>query len=139
MVSKSETTAVWQLPEEVAQQQQRLNRPVRALVAAAELMLAAAGVLLGVWCWHHGMVQFDYPFADGRPPLTSSRLLGNWAGAGIGMCSLAALLVLDALRQLLLASRARQRRKDAKLLAALRAAEAEERALKTQGTEPAIG
>jgi len=131
--------AVWRLPEDVARSRTRLNQPMRAMVGLVELVLAAATVLLGVWCWHHASIGFVYPIGSGQPPLSSTRLLGNWAGAAVGLCTVAGLLVLDALRQFLLAARARHRRKDARLLAALREAEASERALDAHGTNPVTG
>ena len=86
-----------------------LHQPWRGLVALGELVLAAAAVLAGVLCWHRGFGSIVTPIGGGRPPLVSTVLYGNWAAGAIGLCVLGAFLVLDAVRQLLLAVRTRRR------------------------------
>jgi len=86
-----------------------LHQPKRAFIAAAELV---AIVLLGFaahWCWQHGIQRFSYPL-DGRPPLVSTRYHGNWTAAAITLATIAGVLLLDAIRQSLLALRTRDRR-----------------------------
>jgi hypothetical protein len=85
-----------------------LNQPWRALVALGEVLLAAVAVVVGVLCWHRGFTQIVTP-VPGQRPLVSSVLYGNWAAAAIGLVVLAGLLVLDAIRQTVLALRTRQR------------------------------
>ena len=87
---------------------QGLNQPWRGWVAAAEVVLAAAAVVVGILCWHRGFNQIVTPIA-GRSPLVSTVLYGNWAAGAIGLVVLGGFLVLDALRQTFLAVRTRQR------------------------------
>lgn len=89
----------------------RLNQPWRAFLAAGEVVLAAVAVVVGVWCWHRGIVPIVTPTGNGTPPLVSIVFYGNWMSGAIGLCTVAALLVLDALRQTVLAIRTRRRRK----------------------------
>jgi hypothetical protein len=85
-----------------------LNQPWRGWVAAGEVLVAAAAVLVGILCWRHGVTRIVTP-VPGRAPLVSTVLYGNWASAAIGLVVLAGLLVLDAIRQTMLAVRTRQR------------------------------
>lgn len=84
-----------------------LNRPWRALVAALEMVLAAAAVWGAFWAWPNGVVTISMT-VDGTV-LESTRFAGNWMAAAIGFGTLATLLVLDAIRQTVLAVRARPR------------------------------
>jgi hypothetical protein len=86
-----------------------LNEPWRGLVALGELVLAAAAVLVGVLCWHRGIVRIDTPVGGGQPPLVSTVFYGNWMGGAVGLVTVGAFLVLDAVRETLLALRTRQR------------------------------
>ncbi|SDD43324.1 hypothetical protein [Actinokineospora iranica] len=85
-----------------------LNEPKRALVAAAELVAAALLVWLAVWLWSRGTVPLT-PIAE-RPDLAFERYEGNWIGAAVAAGTLALVVVLDAVRQVTLAVRARSRR-----------------------------
>lgn len=90
-----------------------LNRPFRGLIAVVELLLAAAAVWAAVWAWRNGMVttvqQGTNP--DGSTvPLEYTRYYGNWIAGAIGFGTLAGVLLLDALRQVALAARARSKR-----------------------------
>jgi hypothetical protein len=87
----------------------RLHQPWRVAVAAGEVVLAVAAVLVGVACWRHGVTTMVTPLGAGRPPLVSTIFYGNWMAAGIGLVTIAALLVLDAIRQLALGVRTRRR------------------------------
>ncbi|GAA1334440.1 hypothetical protein [Saccharothrix algeriensis] len=86
----------------------RLHQPKRALVAVGEVVVAAGLVLLAVWCWNRGVLRHSYP-VEGRAPLESTRYLGNWIGAAVGLGTAAGVLVLDAARQTVLALRTRGR------------------------------
>ncbi|HEV7907390.1 MAG TPA: hypothetical protein VGP03_04545 [Pseudonocardiaceae bacterium] len=85
-----------------------LHQPRRALIAMGELVLVVLFVLGAVWCWRHGVVRSEYP-VEGRAPLESTRYSGTWIGTAIGLTTLGALFLLDAVRQLVLAGRARPR------------------------------
>lgn len=104
----------------------RLNRPFRAVVAAVEIVLAAAAVAAGIWLWHHGIVRISYPLPDGRM-LDSSRLLGSYAGGAVAVVTVGGFLLVDAVRESLLASRARPRRKERREREAWRRSEEEAR------------
>jgi hypothetical protein len=86
-----------------------LNQPWRGFVAAGEVVLAVVAVVFGVVCWHKGITTMVTPLGNGAPPLRSTIFLGNWMAAGIGLVVVASFLVLDALRQVLLAVRTRRR------------------------------
>lgn len=87
-----------------------LNQPWRGWLALGEVVLAAVAVLVGIWCWHRGIVPIVTPTDNGTPPLVSIVFYGNWMSGAIGLCTVAALLVLDALREIVLAMRTRRRR-----------------------------
>ncbi|HEY0452229.1 hypothetical protein [Actinophytocola sp.] len=87
----------------------RLHRPARALVALVELLAAGGLVWLAFWAWPRGFSTITTVVGNGTE-LESTRIYGNWLGAAIGFGTLAALLVLDALRQVVLAVRARPKR-----------------------------
>lgn len=82
-----------------------LHRPWRAAVALAEVLVAGLAVWGAVWAWPHGFASIT-AVIDGVT-LESERVYGNWLAAAIGFGTVAAVLVLDALRQVLLAARAR--------------------------------
>lgn len=105
----------------------RLNRPVRGVVACVEILLVAAAVIAGIWLWRHGIVRISYPIADGRM-LDSSRLLGSYAGGAIALVTFGGLVLIDAVRQLMLASRSRPRRKEQRELDEWHRIESEARA-----------
>ncbi|MFD5824256.1 hypothetical protein [Lentzea sp. NPDC060358] len=83
-----------------------LHQPKRWLVAAGEVVAVVLLVIAAVWCWNRGVVRLEYP-VDGREPLISTRLHGNWLGTAAAAVTLAVVLVLDAVRQVLLAVRTR--------------------------------
>ena len=84
-----------------------LNRPWRALIAVLEVVLAGGAVWAAFLAWPRGIVTISMT-VDGTL-LESTRFSGNWLAAAIGLGTLAALLVLDAIRQTVLAVRARPR------------------------------
>lgn len=86
-----------------------LHQPKRALIAAGEVVAIVLLVLAARWCWERGVLQLEYP-VEGKPPLTSTRYHGNWIGGSIALVTLAAVLLLDVVRQVILAVRARPRR-----------------------------
>ncbi|WP_367134610.1 hypothetical protein [Saccharothrix sp. HUAS TT1] len=86
----------------------QLHQPKRALIAIGEVVLIALLVPAAVWCWNRGVLHYSYPVPD-RPPLESTRFKGNWIGASVGLVTIAGVLLLDALRQTLLAVRTRGR------------------------------
>lgn len=90
----------------------RIHQPRRALVALAELLVAAAAIWAAFWFWPRGVATITNVLENGVTQ-DSTRFFGNWMAGAIGFGTLAALLVLDALRQIVLAVRARPRRRQA--------------------------
>jgi hypothetical protein len=86
----------------------RLNQPWRGFVAFGEVLLATAAVIVGVLAWRHGIATMVTPIT-GRPALVSTIFHGSWQSSAIGLVTIAALLVLDAIRQAALAIGTRQR------------------------------
>ncbi|MCE6995876.1 hypothetical protein LZG04_13850 [Saccharothrix sp. S26] len=86
-----------------------LHQPKRALIAIGEVVLVALLVALAVWCWDRGVVHHSYPVPD-HPPLESTRFKGNWIGGSVALVTLAGVLLLDAVRQTVLAVRTRGRK-----------------------------
>ncbi|XVS64078.1 hypothetical protein ACQPYE_38505 [Actinosynnema sp. CA-299493] len=86
-----------------------LHQPKRALVAVGEVVLVALLVPLAAWCWNRGVLHYSYPVPD-HPPLESTRFKGNWIGASAGLVTIAGVLLLDAVRQTVLAVRTRGRK-----------------------------
>ena len=86
-----------------------LHQPKRALIAAGEVVAVVLLAFAAHWCWRHGVVRLEYPI-DGSQPLQSTRYKGNWIGSSIVLVTLAAVLLLDAVRQVVLAVRARPRK-----------------------------
>ncbi|WP_205215123.1 hypothetical protein [Amycolatopsis albispora] len=103
----SETEPDW--PPEPPTTPQRLHRPWRAIVAAAELVLAAVAVWLATLAWDASLSTVRVQASDGAE-LTSYHYAGNWVLAAIVLGVTATLLVVDAVRQFLLAARARPRK-----------------------------
>ncbi|WP_016701262.1 hypothetical protein, partial [Actinoalloteichus spitiensis] len=84
----------------------RLHSPLRAVVGGIELLLALVAGALTAWMWQRGVVALDYVGTDGQVEHVSHRHLGNWLAGAVGCGTLGGLLLLDAARQLVLASRA---------------------------------
>ena len=87
----------------------RLHQPWRALVALVEVVAAAAAIWGAFWCWPRGVATITLVLDDGTR-LVSTRYYGNWMGAAILLGTIAALLVLDAVRQTVLAVRTHPKR-----------------------------
>lgn len=98
------------LPEALPLPEARLNQPWRFGVAVGELVLAAVAVVVGIMLWRHGVKTLITPLGDGKPPLVSTIFYGDWMAMGIGLVTGAAVLVLDAIREVILAVRTRTRR-----------------------------
>ncbi|GDY29459.1 hypothetical protein GTS_10920 [Gandjariella thermophila] len=82
-----------------------LHHPWRMFRVLGDAVLAVLAVAAAVWCWRQGVVTIHYPAADGLPAEDSTRYLGNWMTGAVALGTLAALLVVDAVRQLVLAVR----------------------------------
>jgi hypothetical protein len=87
-----------------------LHQPVRAAVALVELVLAGFAVLAAAaWVWPRGSFTVVTVLDDGTR-FESVRNVGHWMSLGIVLGCVAGVLVLDAVRQLILALRVRQPR-----------------------------
>jgi hypothetical protein len=95
-------------PEPV--QSRGLNQPWRGLVALAELIVAGLVLWAAFWCWSRAGSTITLVLGDGTE-LRSTRSVGHWMAAAIALGSVTGVLVLDALRQIVLAVRVRPRRK----------------------------
>lgn len=87
----------------------RLNQPWRAFVALGELVVAAVVLWLAFLLWHAGVVTVVTTAGDGAQ-LASQRYFGGHIAGALALGALCAVLVVDAVRQLLLAVSARHRR-----------------------------
>ena len=87
----------------------RLHRPGRAVIALVELVLAGLAVWAAFWAWPQAFATISETITEGVVR-DSQRIYGNWIAAAVGFGTLAALLVVDAVRQTLLAIRIRPRR-----------------------------
>lgn len=105
---------------------ERLNRPGRWLIVTVELVLTAAAVVAAVLIWRG--VNQEVVYTVGERKLVTTTMHGDLAGAGIGLCLLAAFLLLDAIRQMVLAARTRHRRAEPRELARFQRMEEAERA-----------
>lgn len=91
-------------------EQARLNQPVRAAVALAEVLLAAVAVWGAFQLWQQGVHTVVVTLTDGTV-LTSTRWVGSWMSGAIGLGVVAGVLLVDAVREVLLAVRVKRRRK----------------------------
>ncbi|MEV6233024.1 hypothetical protein AB0L88_34690 [Saccharopolyspora shandongensis] len=85
-----------------------LNQPWRAAVAGIELVVAVGLGLAAWWSWLQGTVTIYLPGPEGAVDVVT-RSIGSWLAAAVGAATLAGLLLLDGIRQLVLALRARRR------------------------------
>jgi hypothetical protein len=93
-------------PPEEPGPQARLHKPWRTLVAVVEVVLTVAAGWAAYACWHGGAAIVVTHTDDGAT-LESHRYFGGMLAAAIGLGTLAAILLVDAVRQLSLAVRAR--------------------------------
>lgn len=98
-------------PPEEAEPSSRLNQPWRAFVALGEIVVAGVVVWLAFLLWGAGHIDVWITAPDGVT-LESQRYFGGYLAGALGLGTLAAVLVVDAIRQLLLAVRARHRKKE---------------------------
>ncbi|MGW6450050.1 hypothetical protein [Lentzea sp. NPDC055074] len=105
-VTEPESDTVVEEPEQAPPAGPGLHQPKRWLIAAGEVVAIVLLVIAAVWCWNRGVVRLEYPL-EGREPLISTRLHGNWLGTAAAAATLAVVLALDAVRQIMLAVRAR--------------------------------
>jgi hypothetical protein len=96
--------------EAVPVERRGLNQPWRGLVALAELIAAGLVLWAAFWCWSKANNTITLVLGDGTE-LRSTRSVGHWMAAAIALGSVTGVLVLDALRQIVLAVRVRPRRK----------------------------
>lgn len=87
----------------------RLHKPWRALVALGELVAAAVAVWFAFDVWPRGIAKIVEHYPNGIV-LESTRWVGSWMSLAIVLGTVGALLVLDAVRQVALAVRARPKR-----------------------------
>ncbi|TDV46985.1 hypothetical protein [Actinophytocola oryzae] len=86
-----------------------LHEPRRLFVALGELVLAAVAVWFSFDVWPRGIANVVERYPDDIV-LESTRWVGSWMSLAILLGTVAALLVLDAVRQVILAVRARPKR-----------------------------
>lgn len=97
-------------PPEEPEAPARLNEPWRAFVALGEVVVAALLLWAAFALWHAGVVTVVTTAGDGAR-LASQRVFGGPIAGALGVGMVAAVVVVDAVRQLLLAVRARRRKK----------------------------
>lgn len=73
------------------------------LVAVTEVLAAIVLVWLAWWCWHRGVIIAEHNGVMLR------RIEGRWWAAATGAATLAGILMLDALRQVMLVGAVRAR------------------------------
>jgi hypothetical protein len=103
------TVATEELVAPPATESGGLHKPWRALVALAELVVAGVAVWLAFDLWPRGISIITERYPNGFV-LESTRWSGSWMALAILLGTVAALLLLDAVRQVLLAVRARPKR-----------------------------
>lgn len=87
----------------------RLNKPWRAFVALGELVAAAVALWFAFDVWPRGVAKIVERYPDDIV-LESTRWVGSWMALAVVLGTVAALLALDAVRQVALAVRARPKR-----------------------------
>src|SRR5919197_6021490 len=97
------------VPETPPVDRRGLNQPWRGLVAFGELVAAALVLWAAFWCWSKADSTIVLVLGDGTR-LESTRSLGHWMAAAIGLGTVSGVLVLDAVRQTVLAVRTRPKR-----------------------------
>ena len=97
-------------PPEPERSVPRLHQPWRAVVALAELVIAGIIVWGAFGLWESGISEVVVRLTDGAT-LVSRHYAGDHVAGAIGLGALAALFVLDAIRQVLLAVRVHRKGK----------------------------
>ncbi|WP_033291083.1 hypothetical protein [Amycolatopsis jejuensis] len=110
MIDLPQPTGAGLWPPEETQPETKLNQPWRAFVALGEVVVAGLVLWAAFALWHAGVVTIVTTAGDGAK-LASQRHLGGHLAGALGLGALSAVLVVDAIRQLLLAVRARHRKK----------------------------
>ncbi|MFL6120815.1 hypothetical protein [Actinophytocola sp.] len=87
----------------------QLHKPWRAFVALGELVVAAVAVWFAFDLWSRGVAKVVEHYPN-NITLESTRWIGSWMALAILLGTVAAVLVVDAARQVILAVRARPRR-----------------------------
>lgn len=95
-------------PEKPLTRPERLHQPWRGLVAGAEVVAAALAVWGAFAMWGPGVRTLTMTLSDGLV-LVSTRYVGSWMAGSIGLGAIAVLLLVDAVREMLLAVRVRRR------------------------------
>lgn len=93
----------------VAPQRGALNRPWRALVSGGELVVAGLALWAAYLCWPLGVADVVQTSSDGRRVVTT-QYYGSWLAVAVALGTICAVLVVDAVRQLVLAVRTRPKR-----------------------------
>ena len=84
-----------------------LHQPRRGIAAALEVAAAAALTAIALWLWDLGVVQ-TAPLQD-RPDLQFTHYSGDLVALSIAAGALAGIALLDAIRNAVLALRARRK------------------------------
>ncbi|WIY03938.1 hypothetical protein QRX60_08825 [Amycolatopsis mongoliensis] len=108
MIDLPQPTGAELWPPEEPGPRARLHKPWRTLVAVVEVVLAVAAGWAAYALWHGGAATVVTHTDDGAA-LESHRYFGGMLAAAIGLGTVAVLLLVDAIRQLSLAVRARHR------------------------------
>ncbi len=87
----------------------RLHQPWRGAVAAAEVVVTAGLVVLAVLCWRRGILHLEFPGGDNQPVQRVTEYFGNWIAGAVGIATVAGGVFIDAVREVLLATRTRRR------------------------------
>lgn len=80
----------------------RVNQPWRAAVAGVEWVVAVGLLFAAWWLWGKGFVHIELPGLYGTTDVVT-RLIGSWLAMSILSGAVAGLLLLDSVRQLMLA------------------------------------
>ncbi|WP_433870383.1 hypothetical protein [Saccharopolyspora sp. CA-218241] len=94
--------------EQGTQERSGVHQPWRTAIAAVELLIALGLAVTAWWAWGRGIVPIYLPGPGGATDVVT-RSVGSWLATAIAAGGVGALLVLDAIRQLVLAIRVRDR------------------------------
>lgn len=96
-------------PERADRGSARLHQPWRAALAGAELVGAAALVACAFLAWGESVVRIELPQRQGVGSV--SRIHGNWVALAVASATLAGVLLVNAVKQVVLSRRGRNRRR----------------------------